>query len=251
MPLYALHTAPYYNFIIDDSVTLNGELSQNILLDTGLLSPLLITICIPLYLCLLRPFISQYVPGMLKRMGLGIILVVLSLVVTLVMDIVDHSTSDPEATTCMFMYYVDPIDFELNLYEESTSSDSSLLIVQLTLSAFSHMLIYTGVLEFLCSQSPHSMKGLLIGLLYAIKGLYQVLASLLVVPFAVGYLHHSSDHFSCGFSYYLVNIVVGLIAVGSIRVCCYEVQIQGERDYVLDLYLVDSLQVIERTLVCR
>ena len=76
-------------------------------------------------------------------------------------------------------------------------------------------LIYVTVFEFICSQSPHSMKGLLIGLLYAIKGLYQVLATLLVVPFAVGYTLHPSHvtQLSCGFYYYLVNIVVGLIAV--------------------------------------
>ena len=84
-----------------------------------------------------------------------------------------------------------------------------LLIVPLVLTSLSHMLIYT------CSQSPHSMKGLLIGLLYAIKGLYQLLATLLVVPFDVGYTSHPSHvgQMSCGFYYYLVNIVIGLIAV--------------------------------------
>ena len=59
---------------------------------------------------------------------------------------------------------------------------SFLLILQLTLSALSHILIHTAVFEFICTQSPHSMKGVLIGLLYAIKGLYQLLATLFVVP---------------------------------------------------------------------
>ena len=127
------------------------------------------------------------------------------------MDTVGHMTSEPNTTTCMFTYFVGSNYSDEN--DVPISLDSSLLIVQLTLSALSHMLIYTAVFEFICSQSPHSMKGLLIGLLYAIKGLYQVLATLFVVPFAVGYLHHTSEHFSCGFSYYLVNIVVGLIAV--------------------------------------
>ena len=55
---------------------------------------------------------------------------------------------------------------------------------QLILSALSRMLIYTGVFEFICSQSPHSMKGLIIGVFYAIRGLYQVLAALLVLPYS-------------------------------------------------------------------
>ena len=214
LPMYAFHTSSYFNN--DMIVLFNGTLPQHILLNKGLLSPLLISICIPLYLCLLRPFISQYVPGMLKRMGLGMILALLSLIASFTMDTVGHMTSEPNTTTCMFTYFVGSNYSDEN--DVPIPLDSSLLIVQLTLSALSHMLIYTAVFEFICSQSPHSMKGLLIGLLYAIKGLYQVLATLLVVPFAVGYLHHSSDHFSCGFSYYLVNIVVGLIAV-AVYVC--------------------------------
>ena len=52
------------------------------------------------------------------------------------------------------------------------------------------------------------MKGLLIGLLYAIKGLYQLLATLLVVPFAVGYSNHPfslAGQMSCGLYYYLAG----------------------------------------------
>ena len=43
--------------------------------------------------------------------------------------------------------------------------------IQLTLSALSRMLIYTGVFEFICSQSPHSIKRLIVGVFYAIGGL--------------------------------------------------------------------------------
>ena len=93
----------------------------------------------------------------------------------------------------------------------SVPQSSLFLIVQLTLSVLSHMLTFTAVFEFICSQSPHSMKGLLIGLFYAIRGVYQGIATLLVVPFAVGSL--SSVFPSCGFYYYLVNVVLGVVAV--------------------------------------
>ena len=211
LPYYALHTGLYFED--DNYLQLNGTL---ILLNCGLLSPLLIAICLPLYLCLLRPFISRYVPGMLKRMGLGIVLTLLALIILFAMDIAAHMhpVGDNDYDLCMFQ---EPGVYELNLPKQS----SSLLIVPLVLTSLSHMLIYTAVFEFICSQSPHSMKGLLIGLLYAIKGLYQLLATILVVPFAVGYSAHPNhpkipNHFaqiSCGFYYYLVNIIIGLIAV--------------------------------------
>ena len=90
LSFYALHINSYYKFkyvqtysnynYSEYDVEFNGTLSEHILLNCGLLSPLLIAICLPLYLCLLRPFISRYVPGMLKRMGLGMVLILLSLV---------------------------------------------------------------------------------------------------------------------------------------------------------------------------
>ncbi len=99
------------------------------------------------------------------------------------------------------------------------------MTVQLVLSALSNMLIYIGVLEFICSQSPHSMKGLLIGLFFAIKGLYQVIADLLVFPFAVGH----TFPISCGFFYYLMNILVGVVAL-LVYVCVAKRYKNRERD---------------------
>ena len=66
LPLYSLHTAPYYiQFDYNHKIgnltlfyfKFNGTLTQHILLNNGLLSPLLVVLCIPLYLCFLRRFI--------------------------------------------------------------------------------------------------------------------------------------------------------------------------------------------------
>ena len=53
------------------------------------------------------------------------------------------------------------------------------------------------------------MKGLLVGVFYAIRGLYQLVAALLTLPFTFA----DTSHLSCGFYFYLVNIVIGLVAV--------------------------------------
>ena len=176
------------------------------MITSSLFSPLLIVVCIPLYLCLLRSFISQYVPGMLKRMGLGMFFVLLSLVATFSMDFAVH-LEDNHNDTCMFDYNSDDSS------REPLPHAPTLLLIQLTLSALSHMLIYTAVFEFICSQSPHSMKGLLIGLLYAIRGLYQLLAVILSLPFSFVFPFYTIHHISCGFYYYLMNIVIGVVAL--------------------------------------
>ena len=212
--LFSFGVVFFLGFAADSTLQYFGRVSTlhsspvlQILIHRGLLSPLLISICIPLYLCLLRPFISRYVPGMLKRMGLGMILALLSLLTTLSMDTAAHlgSSTDFNSTSiCIFENddEYDPIyhrNFNFNLFS-----------FQLTLSSLSRMLIYTGVFEFICSQSPHSMKGLIIGVFYAIRGLYQVLAALLVLPYSYG---GTLKPLSCEFYFYLVNTVIGLVAV--------------------------------------
>ena len=198
LPLFALHITPVIGLSREESLV------ELLLLNTGLPSPLLIVICIPLYLCLLRPFISQYVPGMMKRMGLGMFLVLLSLLASFFMDTAahlkgHHEYNNTKSSYCMF-------DYEVNYPSPQTPA---LLLIQLTLSALSHMLIYTAMFEFICSQSPHSMKGLLIGVLYAIRGLYQLVATLLVLPFTLTTI----NLISCGFWYYFMNIVIGVVAL--------------------------------------
>ena len=95
----ATHNVPqYYN-----GTYYNETLAHYIIISNGLLSPLLVVICIPLYLCLVRPFMSYYIPGMLKRMGIGIFFVLLSLMTTFTMDTVLHSSKDKEVR-CMFIF---------------------------------------------------------------------------------------------------------------------------------------------------
>jgi peptide/histidine transporter 3/4 len=211
LPLFARHTSAYYyefNGTLADEILFNGTVLDKILINNGLLSPILIVVCIPLYLCLLRPYISRYVPGMLKRMGLGMVLVLLSLLATFSMDTAAHMGDESGRTYCMFHGFSQHLVI-IHDYFGHLSLNSLYLVIQLTLSALSRMLIYTAVFEFICSQSPHSMKGLLIGILYAIRGLYQLIATLLTLP----YVFVETTHFSCGFYFYLVNIVIGLLAV--------------------------------------
>ena len=198
-PLFSLHIAPFYD---QQHPIYNETLSELILVNNGLLSPLLIVICIPLYLCLLRPFISQYVPGMLKRMGLGMISILLSLMVSFTMDTIVHARDKTGHVQCFFT--------SDGYYGHTPLMSQFSTLVQITLSALAHMLMYNAVFEFICSQSPHSMKGLVMGVFYVTKGLNQTLATLFTLPFS---LNSSNFHPSCGFYYYLTNIIIGLVAV--------------------------------------
>ena len=70
---------------------------------SGCLTPLLMLFIIPLYLCLLRPLMYDYIPGMLKRMGLGMVLCLISGLCTLLMGVSSHDcTSEPCSLSSYF-----------------------------------------------------------------------------------------------------------------------------------------------------
>ena len=86
------------------------------------------------------------------------------------------------------------------------------LLMPFTLNALSYLLLYIASYEFVCAQSPHSMKGLLIGTFFAIKGIFQlfgvVLYSVIGAECNVKFGLPVST-----FIYYFINIVIALIGL--------------------------------------
>ena len=187
---------------------------------SGCLTPMLMLVFIPLYLCLLRPFIRDYIPGMLKRIGLGMALCLISGFCTLVMGVAKHNNCANEPCT-------------LNSYLNNIISPHFLLI-QYGLNAISYLLLYIASYEFVCAQSPQSMKGLLIGTFFAIKGIFQLLGVVLYLGVGLGCnLRH---HFPiCRFIYYLINVVMALIGIITFALVARRYQYR-ERDEPDNIY---------------
>ena len=179
----------------------NSESSYYITVITraGALVPVFVIVLIPLYLFLLRPIFYKHIPGALKRMGLGGILLTLSIVCHLLIDVFGHTPS------------------ECFLHRSSLGKYTSRLVVNCVLfphflNAISYILVLSGSYEFICCQSPHAMKGLLIGTFFAIKGFFQLCGVLLTfLPFTKW--SPGTSFPSCGFLYYLINVIVGIIGL--------------------------------------
>ena len=174
----------------------------------GSITSLIIVIAIPLYLGLLRPFIHDYIPGMLKRIGLGMILLLLSGVCTLVMGSVgQHCVSTGNSSSIY-------VNCENNLFTYF-QLNPNLLLIQNFLNALGYMFLYVATYEFICAQSPHSMKGLLIGTFFTVKGVFQLLG-VVVLYFPFVYARPFSDQGKFplhGFIYYVINIVIGMVGI--------------------------------------
>ncbi len=59
------------------------------------------------------------------------------------------------------------------------------------------------------------MKGLLIGLSYAIKGLFKTLATAIMLPFALKNINLNVPFLTSGDIYYFINVIVGMVAMVS------------------------------------
>ena len=57
------------------------------------------------------------------------------------------------------------------------------------------------------AQSPHNMRGMMIGLFFWVEGIFSTLSAIVLFGFSYS---SSGTRLSCGFWYYLVFMVVGI-----------------------------------------
>ena len=186
----------------------------NFLTNGGTLYPLLIVLIIILYVLIPQRFVQKYTPGMLKRIGIGLCLTTVSLICSLSMDTTGHFIGNLNPAPCLFN--AQPV-FNYSIIPpaeivQTLDISPYFLLIQNILTAVAYILIYGGTFEFICAQSPHSVKGFLIGVFFAIRGLFQLLGVCgILLPF--NFWSVSINFPSCGFGYYLVNIVISIIGL--------------------------------------
>lgn len=129
----------------------------------------------------------------------------------LIVDTVGHLQYDGCQTECI-------LDFTFNITESQVVFDVPHLGISWTVYVLCNFFVGIGsplvtvtIFEFISAQSPHSMKGLVLGMYYFITGLYQFVSSVAIVPFSV--LHRAlaiSSYVGCLFGYLLLICVAGI-----------------------------------------
>ena len=114
-------------------------------------------------------------------------------------------------TTCFFF---EGYSFFLNKSYHTLEFPTQALVIPNILNGIAAPLISITVLEFISAQSPHTMKGLILGVFYAFRGLFLTLGSVATFPFAQESLWGDQHGmFDCGFYYYLSNSVFGVFGL--------------------------------------
>ena len=207
------------------------ELPYFIFANGGTLKPFFIVIMIPVFLKFIHPLFQRYIPGMLKRIGIGLCFISVSLFCSLLVDTIGHSLLNGQNASSVFNpgHIVEEItDKKENfMYIPSLHLSPYILIIQNFLIAVANILIYGGVFEFICAQSPHSMKGVFIGIFFAVKGLFQLIGVLgILLPFSFW-----QDSPRAGLVYFLVNIVISVVGVVAFTVAAKRYQYRQRDDF--------------------
>jgi len=164
-------------------------------------SSFLIVAGVPFYELVLYPLCQRYSFFITSRtkFKVGILFLLLHQLTNLALDVGGHITSNSNATLlCLFK------TSENNVLKENTFNLSYYwLALPKLFSSFAYYLIFTSTSEFLCAQSPYSMKGLLTGLTYSLVTLFIAVNFSLRNVFKVVKLREY-----CGTFYFAVSILL-------------------------------------------
>ena len=94
-PLFTMFAHLQYNSFICDTTA--GSLIQIIMLKKGMLSSTLVVLGVPVYICLIRPYFHCGL-NMFKRIGIGIVFFILSVICTFAAEASIHSSSNSTVT---------------------------------------------------------------------------------------------------------------------------------------------------------
>ena len=218
-PLFGFHTLQH-NTHLQDAQFCTG---QHTIFGVGTLMNILSTLIIfPIYMCFTYSILHKKVCKMLTRLFVGAVLCLLGVASLLIIDTVGHSLKHTTAdisnhTQCMFQFY--RTNGTLLLQYPALDMHWSVLIPPSLFLGVGPLILMTATLEFISAQSPQSMKGLLIGVFFAIRGLFQFLNSIIIIPFSLKHPWASGEMLehppvtNCGFVYLLFTCVVGLIGL--------------------------------------
>ena len=170
----------------------------------------------PTYIWLIYCVLRRCIPRTLVRIWIGQLLFFLGATTLFIVDFTGHAeyyAKNYESAACLFIRNDSNHSFNLDM-------PWAVNIVPAFLMETAVALVLTTTFEFISAQSPHFMKGLLIGVFYAIRGMFKFIATIATVPFSLSVIW-TSDYMethlppitNCGFGYLLLNTTVGFISL--------------------------------------
>ncbi|XP_011409749.1 PREDICTED: solute carrier family 15 member 4-like [Amphimedon queenslandica] len=181
---------------IDNKV---GSIAFDLVENNGIQNAFFLLIFIAVFHFLVYPILYNYIPSVLKWIGLGLFLSTLYLLYTTILDPIATAKTN---------------NTELCLLQNITSEGSRLqleyywALPAVTINGLAQTFIVPFAFEFIIAQTPGPMKGLMVGLWFASYGIIQTISLYIYIPFK--YIPLISV-FSCTFYYYATKTLISFL----------------------------------------
>ena len=213
----------YTNFVQHVTTVDKTNTSCNwkwIVMDTGGLKYMVAVLFYPVYIWLLYSALRNRVPKIFTRIWLWTLIQVLSASCMLLIDLSGHLLyhhRNHVGMSCMLTRSVFTDGEEV----PTLKLPWVVVVLPTVLQSVSPMMITTTTFEFISAQGPYSMKGLLVGVFFAIMGFFQFVGSLFLLPFYFPHVWSGRDQggmttipvVNCGFGYLLTIFVTGAVGL--------------------------------------
>ncbi len=199
----------------------NSNILHRAILQNSILSPLIVTIFILFFLIFIRQCIFKHMPTFFKRIGASLIPIIVIQVIVIVVGIISRNQYYSFRDSCLIVNISSLDNLNVTIPEYLLPT-----LLQICL-AFSQLLFYIAVWQFICSQSPRYMKGLLFGLYYFIKAVFRLISTLLLF-----FSNHSRKtvHFGCPFDYLILYLVIGVITLLMFTIAAHRYRYRKRED---------------------
>ena len=209
------------------------------LVTSSLLRYIVSSVFLPIYIWIIFSLLRNRIPKIFCRLGLGVLLYILGMLSIFVVDAVGHIQHNRNTThsLCIFNFIYNETSNEFDV--PHLYMHWSVYVPSNVLIGIGPTLVTVTIFEFISAQSPHSMKGLLLGTYYAIGGVYQFISSIALLPFT---LLSIPSKFGCLFGYLLFLCITATIGFFLFLVAAkrYRYRVREDRPYdqrfVIDVY---------------
>ena len=219
-PLFSLHTLHHYNLSKNFHFCESKHIWEIFTSNGAMMAVFSSFVWFPMYVWIVFSWFHNRMPRTFTRLGIGIVVCLLGVTSMLIIDVTGHALNINRAvnhTQCMFQATHN--NFNATLSYSSLDMHWGVLLIPSLFLQTGPLLVIATVLEFISAQSPQSMKGLLVGVFFAIRGLFQFLNSIVIIPlslkhpWASGEMLENPSVTNCGFVYLLFTCVAGLIGL--------------------------------------
>ena len=174
------------------------------------------------YLFLIYPCFYNYIPSMLKRIGLGLGMTLAINVSYMIMVFISRYVVKSKG--CLLNE-----DFKLPF-------DYKWQLIPHVFAGISYCLVQLTSLEFILAQTPKSMRGILVGLWYGVGGLMSTVNGVLVILFS----YIKSGPLGCSFYFFLTKSTMSLFVLTVFMILAKRYKLRVRENEIYSYMVVDE-----------